>query len=393
MVVRLPPEIWAIIMTMAAANSICAYEKCAYSNFKDLQRILAWDSHDATWNTLRLVSHTFKVLAGRFPHRTLWAHMESIPNNIVSIQLDSSHPSIRRLLDGTMDNCEQLVALVIDYHDIVLRRSGSTALFRGICSFPNLHKLTLSDLAPINGTLIWSCLNAACPSLTFLHLSSRYPQETQGEAVIFERLEILVVRSRFSASGLEFPSLRHAILEELSLNNILQVTQSRKLESFYLENLSDTVQFDWKLVPNLCLLGIPYSHLSIINSCPKGHPVSKLHISRVRYRGEVRSIGNLATETPIPQGWLSLFRSQIKIIPDDEDRYCVGNFSDIRQEIGIKLDPPKRQVQKGIGYIWSFVPFRNQISSVIEYAELTKMIVFSVFALIFGILFLNWRSR
>ncbi|KIM24408.1 hypothetical protein M408DRAFT_317640 [Serendipita vermifera MAFF 305830] len=283
MAVTLPPEIWAIIVKMAVADSFCQYEITTYFTFEDILSMLRRHKNAEAWNNLRLVCHAFRAHAGQFPHRALRAHtnMGSISNDLISTEIYSSHPGFQQLLDGTMANCQQLVALVIDYSTSgVHARSGSTALFGGLAFFPNLRKLTLSNFIPIDGTSIWKNLNATCPSLTCLHLSSRYSQKPPRDIVVFKRLEVLAVRSQFSASGLEFPSLRHAVLQALSPDNILQITQSRKLESLHLENLDDNVHFDWKLVPKLRLLRIPCSRLSIIKSCQIGHPLNTLQVSR-----------------------------------------------------------------------------------------------------------------
>jgi hypothetical protein len=139
---------------------------------------------------------------------------------------------------------------------------------------PKLRSLTLHLLYSHEETPFWGRLNDAFPLLNCLVLTGEI-RATAEEAVVFENLEILDIECQFPFAGVHFPVLRHASIKSY---NAAWAVRWHGLESLLLPSIVRGSQVDWPQLPNLRLLGIPTSHISLILHCPRDHPLSKLCI-------------------------------------------------------------------------------------------------------------------
>ncbi|KIM24386.1 hypothetical protein M408DRAFT_317610 [Serendipita vermifera MAFF 305830] len=277
----LPPEIWLAIIEIAVYSNVISNELWIYTVYSAIFRIP--DATCETWRSLCLVSRQFRLFAGPRPH---FMRMTEEHTNLPPVStkfLSSVYPYSRllQIIDGRSAHSQQLIALAIEWYYGNLIPTKPLLLFQPSSQLPNLQSLSLDGSFLDQGPSFWEHLNTACPSLRFLAIAEAYLPKTPNNLVVFRCLEMLLVDSCLPILGVGLPALKHLSMRTTSAADMVRISRWSKLESLILQEIYDEVdQLDWPLLPNLRLLGIPFSRIPLITTCPiiYGHPLHTLHI-------------------------------------------------------------------------------------------------------------------
>jgi hypothetical protein len=289
-----PTELWLHILDFVVGDSIGTQQHCNYTNFPEtiLHLRAPWiypPPIETIWlRNLRLVCQTFNSLLRQSPYYIMKDINKPIPSGTRALYIYPIWPTqelFQRLLNEPSKS-HRIVSLSVPGPESGLTTTPPL-MFDFLCSnanlLPNLQSLTLSLCfypAKDPGTpKPWSRLNEAFPNLTSLVLRGSVRWTLEVQPVSFQKLEILDLGDMsLPDPTISFPTLRHAVLGDLSFNPVKTLTRSGRLESLLFRDASAGAEFDWDLVPKLRLLGIPSSVVEVFPPTPRAHPLHRLHI-------------------------------------------------------------------------------------------------------------------
>ncbi|KIM22241.1 hypothetical protein M408DRAFT_323903 [Serendipita vermifera MAFF 305830] len=293
----LPPELWGRILWFAVDASISPHEFCDYLNFPSISLHLQFPRKYALNSPflcgLRLVCRTFNSLMAS-PYLFIDA---SKSHNEIGTWTRALYTGNDRGTRTSLQALEkqpyifhQIVVLQIERDDIA--QDGVVDLFDILCDnaptvLPNVQTLifTLRKSSPLNTQVpqFWARLNDAFPRLRTLSVCGPYLARVGEEEspVTFEHLRIIDLQRMVFWWHLNYPTLQHVSVWLATTGDIQhRLAKVDSLESlicqrFYIE---ESTIFDWKDMPRLRLLGMPYPEIHSIPQPPPDHPLGHLHI-------------------------------------------------------------------------------------------------------------------